>query len=877
MTLDTLLSVALDVAFIAVFALSLVDWIRHRGAIRRAVVLLFGSIAIVLGAPLLRVVFPDIGASLSAVTVPALLAQPVLALWLVSYMRHVPRLLLGSALVAAIVLTAGLFYLASIGADAGSGALVAYAVAALAYFGLVDGAAAIGFALAGRARAGASRSRLMTASVSTALTGLSVIVLLGGSVVTTPGTEPAQVSAVLVRIIALLAALGYLVAFTPPPALRRLSQQSIVYDFIRDLNSLPTGAPIGRIWDLTTSVISRSSGATRVAIVEDATRAVARPNPEPDERRIGVDFAASRWPNGRLEIDLPEHTLFLEDDLELARLLVDRAVRAAEREAFLVEREAMIGELQAASAAKSDFLAAMSHELRTPLNAIIGFSELLTEGGEEAGDPATVQGYAEHIHGSGLHLLELVNDVLDLARVEAGRLDLKPTDLELDALVRQTVATVRPLADEKHLTVAMELAPTKLEADPARVRQILLNLLSNAIKFTADGGEIRLSLDRDEAGAARLRVGDTGRGIAADDLEKVFEAFHQGNGQGTATHHEGTGLGLALTRQLVEAHGGTIGVTSEVGRGSEFTVLLPPRRPIAATNGVLDRPPDLADDRPVVLVIEDDPAAQELLRHHLEGAGYACLTTASGKQGLAWMAEARPDAVLLDILLPDLDGWEILQRAKSDPLTRSIPMMVVSVVDDRQLGLALGAVDYVVKPVARERLLEALGRLTFTTKVRTRTVTALVIDADPAAAGRYRELLEPEGFRIIDAADGASGRRRAVEDQPDLILLDALLPDTDGFELAKAIRHDPATAAIPMWLTTPAGLPEDAKARLNGNIQGVLQSGDDALAAMRQWLERPRRISRSPEGPALPSATPATPAAAPAAATETSVGREAHA
>lgn len=312
------------------------------------------------------------------------------------------------------------------------------------------------------------------------------------------------------------------------------------------------------------------------------------------------------------------------------------------------------------------------------------------------------------------------------------------------------------------------------------------------------------------------------------------------------THHEGTGLGLALTRQLVEAHNGTIGVTSEVGVGSEFTVILPAQRAQVAADPAAEGPPALAGDRPSVLVIEDDPAAQQLLRRHLEGAGYDVLTTASGKQGLAWLAEVRPDAVLLDILLPDLDGWEILQRAKSDPRTRSIPIMVVSVVDDRQLGLALGAVDYVVKPVARERLLEALGRLTFTTKVRTRTVTALVIDADPAAADRYRELLEPEGFRIIDATDGTTGRNRAIEDKPDLILLDALLPDIDGFELAHALRHDPSTATIPLWLTTPAGLPDDAKARLNGNVQGVLQSGDEALAAMRQWLETPPRAVRTP-------------------------------
>ncbi len=843
MTFDTVLNIALDLAFFAVFALTLVDYLRHREPVRRTVVLVFASLAIVLGGPLISEVVPALASILGALSLAALLAQPVLVLWLVSFVRPMPRLALALAAAAGVGIIIAFFVLLAARVTPGSPIVLLLAVVLVAYFAVLEGTAAVGFARAARRRAGASRTRLLTASLATALLGLAVVFLLAAGVVASSSDETTAAVSAVARVMALLSALGYLIAFVPPRALRRLSQQAIVYDFIRDLNALPSGAQVRAIWDLLERMACSASGATQARVLESG----AVEAPPPGIQRRTFAFRSSRWPNGRLELDVVRHALFLDDDLELIELLVDRGVKAAERESFVLERERLIGELQAASAAKSDFLAAMSHELRTPLNAIIGFSELLGEGGEEAADPATVTAYAEHIHASGLHLLELVNDVLDLARVEAGRLDLKPVHVDLDALVRQTMAQMQPLADQKGQQVSLQLAPVTIEADPSRVRQVVVNLLSNAIKFTDHGGEIRLSLRLDEAGAAQLTVADTGRGIASTDMDRIFEAFQQGQSGSTPAHHEGTGLGLALTRQLVDAHGGSVTVTSEIGVGSEFTVRLPVQR--AVDDAASERAPAFPGGLPSVLVIEDDPAARELLRLHLEGAGYAVLATASGLQGLAWVAETRPDAVLLDILLPDIDGWEILQRLKADPATRAIPVMVVSVVDDRQLGLALGAVDYFVKPVSREPLLEAIGRLTFTTKVRTRTVTALVIDSDPEAADRYRQLLEPDGFRVIAAQDGASGRRRAVDDRPDLILLDALLPDVDGFELASTLRHDPATATIPIWLSTPAGIPAEAKERLNGNVQGVLVRGEDALTAMRAWLETGRPQVPTPASP----------------------------
>ena len=847
MTFDTLLTIALDVAFFAAFGFTLLDYLRRRERVRLAVVLVFASLATVIGVPLVRLLLPAIGPAVGILVIPALLVHPVLVLWLASFVQPIPRMALVGASAAFVALTGAFVALLAGGMTSGSPAVPALGASLVAYFFLVEGGAALGFAFAARKRAGASRSRLSIAALATGLLAMALVVLLGGGLVVQASSDTQAALNVVARVVAFFSALGYLAAFTPPPAVRRLGQQSIAYDFIHELNALPSGTPVEPIWELLERTAARASGATRSKVVVDPHG--PPPTPAKGSRIVTMAFDSTRWPAGRLELDLGAHSLFRDDDLELIQLLLEGTVRAAEREAFIVERERLIADLQAASAAKSDFLAAMSHELRTPLNAIIGFSELLTEGGEEAADAATVQTYSEHIHGSGLHLLELVNDVLDLARVEAGRLDLKPVRFDLDDLVRQTVATLQPLADQKRLAVVTSLDPTAIDADPGRVRQIALNLLSNAIKFTDPGDEIRIELAAAGPDHVRFTVADTGIGIGSTDIEQIFEAFHQADGNGQRTHHEGTGLGLALTRQLVEAHGGTISVTSDVGVGSAFTVLLPVNRPGKADAG---HAPDVVAGKPTVLVIEDDPSAQELLRLHLESAGYGVLVTANGRQGLEWLSQVRPDAVILDILLPEMDGWEILQRLKSDPQTRSIPVMVVSVVDDRQLGLALGAVDYLVKPVSRELLLESLGRLTFTTKVRTRTVTALVIDPDPEALARYRQLLEPDGFRVIAETDGTGGRQRAIDERPDLIVLDAMLTDVDGFELAATLRHDPQTSAIPIWLTTPETLAADAKARLNGNVQGVLERGDDAITALRSWLTNGHR---KPE-PVAPHALP---------------------
>jgi len=829
MTISGVVIALLDLVFLGLAVVAARDWWRRRDSVRLAVLAVFGCLALVLIGSLAGRLAPGARPVTGLIGAGALLGEPVAALWLVGHFwaparRLIPVALVLFALIALFVIYSAVFGRAQLAPVMG-GLNILFG----AYFGVFELVPALGLAIESRRRAGTSRVRMTVGALATVALGVALVgLIIGGAIPAIAGTPGLEL---FVEGLALVAAAGYLVAFAPPRLLRRLSQQTIAYDFIRDLNAIPDGAGSQRIWSLLAQTAVRATGASRAAVILDReTAATAESSIRARSTlRLGIDLPApAAVDKARLELSFPGRPLFVEDDESVLHLLADRASRAVEREDAIRERERLITELRTANAAKSDFLAAMSHELRTPLNAIIGFSELLVDS-PDLEDPARVREFAGHIHGSGLHLLELINEVLDLARVEAGRPDLRPSAFDLVPLLAETVAAMRPLAERKSLILALD-APGELPlvADPARIRQVVFNLVSNAIKFTPAGGRIsvRASAAADEV---QLSVEDTGVGIERKDLDRVFEAFEQVR---AGASREGTGLGLALSRRLVEAHGGSIGSTSEVGRGSRFTVRVPAGAKVARREAT--PAPMLDREQPIVLVIEDDPSAAELLRVYLEGAGFGVAIASHGEEGLRWAAELRPNAILLDILLPDVDGWEVLQRLKRADGTRGIPVLVVSVVDDRSLGMALGAVDYFVKPIAREPLLEALGRLTFTTKVKTRTVDVLVIDPDPSAHERYRAVLEPEGFRVAAATDGEAGRRLATETGPDLILLDLL--QADGFDLVSRLKADPATSGIPIWATTPGELGPADKARLNGNVIGVAARGDAALDALRSWL-----------------------------------------
>jgi signal transduction histidine kinase/DNA-binding response OmpR family regulator/HAMP domain-containing protein len=489
-------------------------------------------------------------------------------------------------------------------------------------------------------------------------------------------------------------------------------------------------------------------------------------------------------------------------------------------------------QLGLASRHKSDFLASMSHELRTPLNAILGFSELLLDRGEGTVDPLKRVNFLRHIHNNGKHLLSLINDILDLAKVEAGQTKLRVTTLDVAGVVAGVLSTVEPLAAKSAIELVSACpAPLLLAADEHKLRQMLLNLVSNAIKFTPAGGRVTVAAAR-EAGRVVLSVADTGIGIAADDQEHIFEEFWQVAGVSGVIDRRGTGLGLALTRRLAELHGGRVWVQSEVDRGSCFSLELP-----AGTTGEQLVEATQPRDGLLVLVIEDDPVAAALLADTLRRDGYRTEVLASGRDAVEQAAHLQPFAITLDILLPGADGWDVLRALKSSERTRRIPLIVVSVADERPRALALGADDYILKPFDRRGLREAIARLR---PAESRPVRVLAIDDDPLVLDGLRRQLEPD-FVVLAAGGGAHGVDLVRRARPDVVLLDLVMPDLTGFDVLAALKDDPLTQPIPVVVMTASALTGGEKRRLTGRAEAILVKGEDGGVELLHHLHRLRQ------------------------------------
>jgi signal transduction histidine kinase/CheY-like chemotaxis protein/CHASE3 domain sensor protein len=528
---------------------------------------------------------------------------------------------------------------------------------------------------------------------------------------------------------------------------------------------------------------------------------------------------------------------FRRPDLMRAQLIAAPLASAVQVARLFEDLRNANNQLLDANRHKTMFLANMSHELRTPLNAILGFSELLRDDDKGQFDAPTGHRFLEQIHTSGQHLLDLINDILDLSKIEAGQMELHAERIDVAESVGLVLSTVEPLAKTKNISLETDSGRgLHLVADPVKLKQMLLNLVSNAIKFTPTGGRVAIQARQVESWI-EIAVTDTGIGIAETDLERLFTEFQQLDA-GHGRQQEGTGLGLALTRRFAELHGGEVQVKSVPAKGSTFTLRLPveAKRSIALEPDEVGRIGLMSADRPLVLVVEDNPEAAEILARHLEAGGFRMSIARTGTQALSMARDLLPVAITLDILLPEIDGWEVLTRLKGDELTRNIPVVFISVMDNPALGKALGALDYFVKPVDRSALLSRLDRYRFTAKVQRGEIRVLLVDDEPANLDLLEALLEPEGYKVLRASGGKEGIEVARAQQPQLILLDLMMPGVTGFDVVEVLRTDEATRAIPIMVLTSKRLTSGDKAALNGCVAAVFERNSVAGSELVAWL-----------------------------------------
>jgi PAS domain S-box-containing protein len=492
-------------------------------------------------------------------------------------------------------------------------------------------------------------------------------------------------------------------------------------------------------------------------------------------------------------------------------------------------------EAERASKFKDQFLSTMSHELRTPLNAVLGFSDLLAD--ERYGTlNDRQQRYVSHIHTGGKHLLKLISDILDLSKIEAGRMELTREHVTVAPAFAEVINALSPLAEKKS-QVLLQRVETHLQvhADAMRFKQVLTNLVGNAIKFTPEGGRIEL-VARQVDDQVRIEVRDNGPGIPPEEQQQIFEAFFRLAQTGNAT--EGTGLGLAITARLVELHGSKLGIESQPGEGACFYFSLPliaiiPDEPTQTT---IASP--RAGKAPLILVIEDNAATGQLIQSQLTSSGYDTLRCDQPERATEMAAEQQPDAITLDLLMQPVHGLQVLLQLKNDPRTSKIPVIVVTIVDQPGVGTALGADEYLVKPADKATLLAAVERCLRSRGGAAPARPILVVEDDASTREMIEELLTARGYSVITAADGAQARARVAHTLPELVILDLVLPKMSGFELLAEWRGSPRTADLPVFVLTSKDLTKEEEKYIHAHAESLFRKQNSWREPLIRQLER---------------------------------------
>ena len=509
---------------------------------------------------------------------------------------------------------------------------------------------------------------------------------------------------------------------------------------------------------------------------------------------------------------------------------------------------------ETANRTKSAFLANMSHELRTPMNAIIGYSEMLMEEAEDLGQEDFIPDLKK-IHGAGKHLLALINDVLDLSKIEAGKMTVYCESFDVASMVREVQATVHPLVEKNQNRLELELTPElgAMHSDLTKLRQTLFNLLSNASKFT-EKELIRLTVTRTtepNGDWLSFAVQDRGIGMTPEQLGKLFQAFTQADAS-TTRKYGGTGLGLAISRKFCQILGGDITVTSTYGQGSTFTVSLPARAPDAQPGSTTSPAPATKtkppDGRPTLVVIDDDPAVLELMERFLAKEGFAVRTANNGRDGLELARRYQPVAITTDIMMPGMDGWSVITALKSDPATAHIPIILMTITDSREMGMALGVFDYLAKPVDWQRLSQVMQRL----RLDHRQQPILVVEDDPATRDQLERTLRKDGWTVLTAVNGRVALEVVQEHEPALVLLDLMMPEMDGFEFLTRFRKEARFAQTPVIVLSAKDLTAEDRQRLSGRVSELIAKqgfvAKQILPQLRAYLD----AAKSPPASAPP-------------------------